>query len=96
MNETEKQVLERLRAALAARLPLYRLILFGSRARGDAHPYSDLDVVVIIDGPLDETTRETISECAWEAGFAQGVVVMPVAFSRHDWENGPERHPLLA
>jgi DNA polymerase sigma len=96
MNEAEQQVLDRLRALLAAKLPLYRLILFGSRARGDADYYSDLDVVVILDGPLDEAAREVISDCAWEAGFAQGVVVVPVAFSRQEWENGPERHSLLA
>lgn len=96
MNETEHQVLDRLRALLAARLPLYRLILFGSRARGDADYYSDLDVVVVLDGPVNEAAREVISDCAWEAGFNQGVVVVPVAFSRHDWENGPERHSLLA
>jgi uncharacterized protein len=96
MNEAEQQVLNRLRALLAAKLPLYRLILFGSRARGDADYYSDLDVVVVLDGPLDEAAREVISDCAWEAGFAQGVVVVPVAFSRHEWENGPERHSLLA
>jgi uncharacterized protein len=96
MNETEQQVLDRLRAALAAKLPLYRLILFGSRARGDAEQFSDLDVVVVLDGPLDDLAREVISDCAWEAGFNQGMVVVPVAFSRHDWENGPERHSLLA
>ena len=45
---------------------------------------------------MDEAAREVISDCAWEAGFAQGVVVVPVAFSRQEWENGPERHSLLA
>jgi predicted nucleotidyltransferase len=29
------------------------LILYGSRARGDAEPDSDVDVVVVLDGPID-------------------------------------------
>jgi len=32
----------------------------------------------------------------WEAGFESGVVVVPVVFSRVEWENGPERYSLLA
>ncbi|MCX6096821.1 MAG: nucleotidyltransferase domain-containing protein [Candidatus Bipolaricaulota bacterium] len=39
--------------------------VFGSRARGDADPDSDLDVVVIV----------------------------PIVYSRTEWETGPEEKP---
>ena len=32
---------------------LVRLVLFGSQARGDAEPGSDIDVLVVIEGPVD-------------------------------------------
>ena len=38
MNKTEKIVLDRFKALLSERIGLHRLILFGSRARGDADP----------------------------------------------------------
>ena len=41
---------------------LAKLVLFGSRARGDAEPDSDIDVMIVLDGPLDdwaETQRTT-------------------------------------
>jgi len=95
MNPIEKKVLERLRALLLERVRLYKLILFGSRARGEADPYSDMDVVVILDEPPDEKNRNVASDCAWEAGFEAGIVVVPVVFSRDEWEQGPERYSLL-
>ncbi len=32
---------------------LKRLVLFGSQARGDADPESDIDVLVVLAGPVD-------------------------------------------
>jgi len=92
----ERQVLDRFKDLLKQRLPQHQIIMFGSRARGDAEPYSDLDVMVIIDGLVDEVAREWVSDCAWEAGYAQGLIIVPVVVSRTQWEQGPERHSLLA
>ena len=96
MNATETTILQRFRTLLAKRLRLHKLVLFGSRARGDAEEHSDMDVLVLVEGALDRETRDHISECAWEAGFEHGIVVVPTVFSRTGWEHGPERHSLLA
>jgi DNA polymerase sigma len=96
MQAIERQVLDRFKDLLKEQLPQHQIIMFGSRARGDAEPYSDLDVVVIIDGMVDEATREWVSDCAWEAGYVQGMIIVPVIFGRTQWEQGPERHSLLA
>lgn len=81
---------------LTQRLPDVEVTLFGSRARGDAEVHSDLDLLVILpDGAADDD-RDYVSECAWEAGFEHGIVVVPVVFTRQEWERGPERESLLA
>ena len=95
MNKVEQRVLERFKALLLERVSLLKMILFGSRAIGDADPSSDMDVVVILDGPLNNRIREEVSDCAWEAGFEYGIVLVPVVFTQDEWENGPERHSLL-
>ena len=96
MQSTEKTVLERLSSLVTSRFPEAKLILFGSRARGDAEPESDMDVLVLLEGEDIAEARRYVSECAWEAGFEQDIVVVPVVYRKCDWENGPERYSLLA
>jgi len=96
VNSIDKTVLDRFKELLLRRVRLHKLVLFGSRARADADLYSDLDVLVILEGPAEHEIREYVSDSAWEAGFEHGIVVVPVVYSRDEWENGPEGHSLLA
>ncbi len=96
MTEPEKAILGRFKREVSKRLSLNRIILFGSRARGDADEFSDMDVLVILDEPANRAAREYVSRVAWEVGFEQGIMVVPVTVSRAEWEEGPERSSLLA
>lgn len=96
MNTLEKTVLDKFKALLLKQVSLYKLILFGSRARGDAGTYSDMDVVVILEDTSNKQDSDYVSDCAWEAGFEYGIVIVPVVFTRNEWEHSPERHSLLA
>ncbi len=96
MNTVEKKILDTFKSLLLKKLLLHKMILFGSRARGDATPYSDMDVVVVLDEMANEHDIDYVSDCAWEAGFEHGVVVVPIVFTKEEWENSPERYSLLA
>jgi predicted nucleotidyltransferase len=67
MNTTERKVIESFRRLLARKLSVDQIVLFGSRARGDAAPDSDMDILVVINKPIEDT-EEYVSDCAWEAG----------------------------
>ena len=95
MNTLEKKILNNFKALVLKRATLNRIILFGSRARGDAEAFSDMDVVVILNDGANDTDREYVNDCAWEAGFEHGIVVVPVVFTQSEWESGPEHHSLL-
>jgi predicted nucleotidyltransferase len=95
MIPQENEILKSFKKKISQRFPLSQVILFGSRARGDAGPQSDADVVVILKDAPSEEDREFISDSAWETGYPYGLVIVPVVFSLEEWESGPERFSLL-
>ena len=95
MNPSELKIIDVFKALLNKKFQELHLIAFGSRARGDAEPDSDLDVLLIVN-ELTPELEDYISECAWEAGFTYGIILVPVVFTRNEWGNGPERYSLLA
>ena len=73
---------------------LIRLVLFGSQARGDAKPDSDIDVLVVLQGPVD--SGEEISRCSeFKAALCltHGIVISSVYVSEDQYRN--EQSPLL-
>ncbi len=96
MTSKERTILRRFKTLVSRRVALHQVVLFGSRARGDAAPDSDMDVLVVTANPLTPDDEQFISTCAWQAGFGTGIVLVPVTYSREQWENSPERSSLLA
>ena len=90
------KALHEVKNCLLAEVSLNRMILFGSRARGDFTASSDVDIIIVVDGPVTGETEDKISECVWQVGFDHGLVIVPVVFSRSEWEDGPMQHSLLA
>ena len=87
-----KELCRRLEALYRERL--VRLSLFGSQARGDAAPGSDIDVLVVLRGPVSPCTEiaRTVNDVA-EISLDHGVVIACVFVSQEAY--GHEQSPLL-
>src|ERR1017187_6244071 len=70
------------RRTVSAALPgaVHDVVLFGSRARGDAGPDSDYDVAVFLADDLAEArgVRARLADAAWEH-VVEGTMIQPVA-----------------
>lgn len=86
---------QRLSEVLGPRLA--RLILFGSRARGEGHEQSDLDVAVEVRGPEREVYRE-VYDLATEINmeYDYGVRLAPLLLSEETLEDLRERELAIA
>ncbi|MBI5120110.1 MAG: nucleotidyltransferase domain-containing protein [Rhodospirillales bacterium] len=69
----------RAQAALPGRVD--RLVLFGSRARGDATAQSDWDMAVFLKGGADSDDLCALADAAYELILETGEFIQPVAFS---------------
>lgn len=71
------------------------VVLFGSWARGDAHPESDIDLLVVLDdvrSRREELAR--MSDVLWRYSLEHDTVVTELPISAADYESGHE--PIVA
>jgi predicted nucleotidyltransferase len=81
MNDKIQQILAEIhdRFQNLYRDRLYRMILFGSHAREDADPDSDIDLLVVLEEPVDagmeiERTGSIVTDICLEYGVVVGCV----------------------
>lgn len=62
-----------------------RLILFGSKARGDSDPNSDIDVLVIVN-QLTPENRRVISDAATDVFLKDNIDISPHIYSQKEYK----------
>jgi predicted nucleotidyltransferase len=87
LKESERRVLARVSSRLHQELgsDLRGLWLYGSRARGTAHPESDVDLLVIADGGRDRYGR-IAGDLSEEGAIAEGESPFNYSVHVHDLE----------
>jgi predicted nucleotidyltransferase len=78
---TPERMREAVERIVAASNPL-RVIAFGSWARGEHQPDSDLDIAVILDENSTVTSAGTLYECV--SGIRMSMDILAVSLERHE------------
>lgn len=89
-DDKRTQIISLIRDTIRASEPTAQIILYGSRARGDAREDSDWDVLVIVDRAktnLDDYKRLCYS--VYYKGLDYGAEINPTLYTRKEWEQAP-------
>jgi len=90
LKPNELEALRKLKEALARDFRLVELRLFGSKARGDSDPESDIDVLIVLE-VLNRGIRRQVSALCCDSSIDHHVVISPVLYSLAEFTSGHTR-----
>ncbi len=88
MKENDLKIARELKKRLSEIVQLVDFRVFGSRARGEADEYSDMDVFIEVES-MDKECENKIDDIVWEVGFENSVYISPLIFTRYEIEDSP-------
>jgi predicted nucleotidyltransferase len=80
-------ILQQCKQAICRVLPDAEVILYGSRARGDAAPDSDYDILVLTDKPVNVKMKEDLISSIYPTELGTGAVMTLIAYNRKEWNS---------
>lgn len=96
LKAAEKEAIRALKRELDQRYRPIELRLFGSKARGESSPDSDIDVFIILRKVNWQIEREIYDLC-FEIGLEYDVLISPIIFSAEELKDPAMRSsPFLA
>jgi uncharacterized protein len=84
--QEKKDILQKVKQTLKKTAPDARILLYGSRARGDAQDDSDWDILVILNKyKIESSDYDLISYPIYELGWQEDVMFSVKLFTQAEW-----------
>ena len=64
-----------------------KVILFGSRARGDFREDSDWDFLIVLDREISRELKDVIRENLYDIELDTEQIISSIIYQREDWED---------
>jgi predicted nucleotidyltransferase len=81
LSTRDARIARKVKRRISEIIPVKRLVVYGSRARGSPTKYSDLDLYIELDTQVNSALRRKIREVAWEVSLDSGVVITTLVAS---------------
>ena len=95
MTPKDRKIAKKIKERLSRVIQLLDFKVFGSRARGDADEFSDMDIFIEVEN-LDYKLKKSVRDVVWEEGLENSIYISSLIFTRNEIENSPLRvSPIL-
>ncbi len=88
MKPEEKAALNELKKLLQERCGVASMVVYGSKARGDDSPDSDIDVMIVLEDYTPQI-EAAVDEAVYEVNLTHDCLISLVIFGRGELEEGP-------
>ena len=88
LMKNESEAIEAAIRMLKSEFSVSKVILFGSKARGDYDEHSDIDLLVVASKLLHWKEEKAIVGALFDIGMEYDVIFSPLFTSVDEWENG--------
>jgi predicted nucleotidyltransferase len=88
LGANEKAAIQEAARILREQFSVENVILFGSKARDDSDPESDIDLLLLTKRPIDWKERHEIVDALFDVEMKYDVVISIIINTLHDWNDG--------
>jgi uncharacterized protein len=87
LTGNEKQAFTEIKRRVSALFEVRQFILFGSKARGDASPDSDIDLLLVTGRELEQGEKHLISDTIFEVNLKYDTLFSFIAVDENQWNS---------
>jgi uncharacterized protein len=94
-NMDRKEIIHDMKEIIQSVSPGAEIILFGSEARGDSKPDSDIDVLILVNKEkLSFEDKSVITDPLYDIEIKTGVSISPIVYTKKQWDSRPFKTPF--
>jgi len=88
LKDNEREAIREATRMLKEKFPVKKVILFGSKARGDDNPESDIDLLLLTIRPINWREHQSIIHALFDLGMRYDVIFSILDTTEADYEQG--------